>query len=75
MDLTHEMILVYAGLIWGLHLMTRAQDYRKMKERFDRSSDKLLTDRYSQRETLLKLLGFVLTASCLFYFYDILYNR
>lgn len=69
-----QMAICFIGIVWGLHLMTRAQDYKKVRERFERSRNPYQAEKFGGRERILRLLGFLMTGVFIYYFYEVL-NR
>lgn len=72
LDFHSQLAICFVGIVWGLHLMTRSEDYRRVKERFERARDEYQAEKYAGREKVLRILGFLMTSVSIYYFYDVL---
>lgn len=72
LDFQNQLVICFVGLVWGLHLMTRAQDYKRIRERFERARDEYQAEKYGGREKILRVLGVLMTGTFIYYFYDVL---
>lgn len=64
-EISPRFVITFVGLIWGLHLMTRAHDYRRLRERFERAPNEYQARKYAGREKVFRVWGFVMTLAAL----------